>query len=169
MFKFGQRSLDELQGVHPTLVKVTEHALIDTLVDFGVHDGCRTAEEQRELVRSGASKTLASFHIPDATSRSQGIATGFGQAVDLVPYINGKLRWEWEPIYMIATAMRNNLNYLAVNERIRWGAVWDRTLDQLNPLDLESERDAYIERRKQAGRKAFCDGPHFQLEVYLHD
>jgi peptidoglycan L-alanyl-D-glutamate endopeptidase CwlK len=31
---------------------------------------------------------------------------GFGHAVDLVPWINGKPRWEWKPIYHIAAAVR---------------------------------------------------------------
>jgi peptidoglycan L-alanyl-D-glutamate endopeptidase CwlK len=48
----------------------------------GVHDGLRTAEEQKALVASGASQTMNSMH------RRQ--ADGSGHAVELVPFINAK-------------------------------------------------------------------------------
>jgi peptidoglycan L-alanyl-D-glutamate endopeptidase CwlK len=79
-FILGQRSLSELEGVHSDLVAVVKRAIEITPQDFSVHDGIRTIEQQKELVKSGASKTLNSRHIT-------------GHAVDLVPYINGKLRW----------------------------------------------------------------------------
>ena len=36
MFKLSQRSKDRLKGVHPDLVKVVEHAIEITTVDFTV-------------------------------------------------------------------------------------------------------------------------------------
>lgn len=50
----------------------------------GVHDGLRTAEEQKALVASGASQTMNSMHRPQAD--------GFSHAMDLVLFINGKSR-----------------------------------------------------------------------------
>src|SRR5690349_9518194 len=78
---------------------------------FAVHDGKRTPEEQRILVQSGASQTMKSRHLT-------------GHAVDLVPVINGKLRWEWPPIYQIARAMKQAALELSVP--IRWGGCWSR-------------------------------------------
>lgn len=170
MYQLGKKSLAELRDpvmdlyVHPDLCSQVEEAITVTPVDFSVHDGIRTFAEQKEYVRTGVSKTMRSYHIP-GIQRSHGTMTNYAQAVDLVPYIGGKLRWEWEPIYLIAGAMHEKL-FCVGNNKIRWGGVWDRTLDQLNPNDLAGERDRYIERRRQAGRKAFTDGPHFQIEVY---
>lgn len=146
-YKLGQRSLDELNGVHADLVAVVKRAIEITVQDFSVHDGIRSLEEQRELVARGASKTLESRHIT-------------GHAVDLVPYINGKLRWEWDPIYHIADAVR-----MAAREQgvaIRWGGAWDVpfTDSQESPEDLVAD---YVARRKRAGKKAFIDGPHYEL------
>jgi len=146
-FKLGKRSLAELNGVHSDLIAIVKRAIKITPQDFSVHDGIRTLEEQKQLVKSGASKTLNSRHIT-------------GHAVDLVPYINGKLRWEWEPIYQIADSVRLAANQLDIP--LRWGGAWDITLTDKDdaPEDLVSD---YVNRRKKSGKKAFIDGPHYEL------
>lgn len=146
-FKLGKRSLKELEDVHPDLIAVVKRSIEITVQDFSVHDGIRTLEQQRKLVERGASKTLDSRHIT-------------GHAVDLVPYINGKLRWEWEPIYDIAEAVR-----IAAKEQgvpIRWGGAWDVILTETDDLTEDLVAD-YVARRRRAGKNAFVDGPHFEL------
>lgn len=54
-YVLGAMSRAELKGVHPDLVRVVERAIQITTQDFSVHDGLRTAEEQKALVASGAS------------------------------------------------------------------------------------------------------------------
>jgi peptidoglycan L-alanyl-D-glutamate endopeptidase CwlK len=146
-FQFGQSSLRELEGVDDRLAAVVHRALELTEQDFSVHDGLRTFEEQQALVISGASHTLESKHLK-------------GHAVDLVPYVNGKLRWEWEPIYSIARAMRQAAQEL--NVPIRWGAAWDVRFNETDKDPKEIAND-YAERRRLAGRKPFLDGPHYEL------
>lgn len=155
-FRFGSKSLAELRGVHPRLVECVHRALQLSPVDFGVHDGLRTIEEQRAYVARGVSKTMNSMHLPQAD--------GFSHAVDLVPYINGKLRWEWPPIFDIAAAMAR-----AAREQglpLRWGGVWDRAFPNevgVGHLDMKAAVDGYVARRRSQGRSAFIDGPHFEL------
>ncbi len=146
-YKLGSKSLQELEGVHQDLVNVVKRAIEITEQDFSVHDGIRTIEEQQNLVNSGASKTLNSRHIT-------------GKAIDLVPYINGKLRWEWGPIYKIANAVRSAAHELDVP--IRWGGAWDILLagSDDTPEDIVS---GYVSRRREIGKKAFIDGPHYEL------
>ncbi len=151
-FRLGKRSLSELNGVHSDLVKVVKRAIEITVQDFSVHDGIRTLEEQKKLVERGASQTLASRHIS-------------GHAVDLVPYINGKLRWEWVPIYNIAEAVR-----LAAKENdipIRWGGAWDILLTESDDATEDLVTD-YVARRRKAGKRAFIDGPHFELPKAIY-
>lgn len=151
-YVLGQRSEAELVGVHPDLVAVVRRAIVISRQDFGVHDGCRTDVEQRALVVAGASQTMASRHLvgPD----------GYGNAVDLVPYIRGRLRWEWGPIYPIAEAVRQAARELGVP--IRWGGCWDRLLtDETTPAAVLVEE--YAARRRAAGKRVFIDGPHFEL------
>jgi peptidoglycan L-alanyl-D-glutamate endopeptidase CwlK len=145
------KSKAELAGVHPDLVRVVKRALELTTVDFAVHDGKRTVEEQRKLVLAGASQTMQSRHLT-------------GHAVDLVPVINGKLRWEWPPIYVIALAVKQAAVELSIP--IRWGGCWSR----LNALDepLEDRVSEYVTARKALGKSAFLDGPHMELPIDLY-
>jgi len=154
-FQLGHRSKGELVGVHDDILNVVYRAISLTVQDFSVHDGLRQLAEQIEYVRSGVSRTLKSKHLKQKD--------GFGHAVDLVPYINGRLRWEWQPIYRIAEAMYRAAEMEGV--MLRWGAVWDRTFNELDVTDLEGEVRKYATRRRKAGKRAFLDGPHFELIV----
>lgn len=153
-FALGQTSTAKLVGVHPDVVRVVRRAIQLTPVDFGVHDGLRTEEQQRRYVAAGVSRTMNSMH------RRQ--ADGWGHAVDLVPYIGGVLRWEWPPIYKIAAAVRQAAAEEAV--ALRWGGCW-QMLATLGTTahDMEAAVEAYGKQRRAAGKKAFTDGPHFEL------
>lgn len=108
-FKLSRRSLDRLKGVHPDLVKVVERAIELTEIDFGVTEGLRTLDRQRELVRAGASKTMRSRHLT-------------GHAVDLVAFVSGEVRWDW-PLYdKIADAMKQAAEELKIP--LEWGGDW---------------------------------------------
>lgn len=162
-FTLGSKSRQSLLGVHPSLVRVVERAIMVTSVDFQVYEGLRTHARQAKLVLSGASQTTASRHLPGAD--------GLGHAVDLVPFLdadgNGKaeLRWDWPLCYKVAEAMRRASLELQIP--VRWGGVWDRTLAGLED-DMDDEVAGYVARRKAAGKKAFLDGPHFELPVGIY-
>ena len=152
-YTLGSKSNGELIGVHSDMIAVCRRAIATTSQDFTIFDGIRTHDEQVEYVRTGVSKTLNSKHLqqPD----------GFGHAVDLVPYINGKLRWEMKPIIVIAGAVHDAAT--EYDTPLRWGAVWDTPFLQLDRDNLEDAVEEYIARRQAAGRKAFIDEPHFEL------
>ncbi len=151
-FKFGPASEAKLVGVNPALISVVRMAIDLTPQDFGVHDGLRTIAQQRALVNSGASQTMDSKHLPGPD--------GLGRAVDLVPYVGGQLRWEWGPIYPIAEAMRRASVMCGVT--LTWGGCWDIDFTH-STGPVEKLVEAYVQRRKQQGRKAFIDGPHYEL------
>jgi peptidoglycan L-alanyl-D-glutamate endopeptidase CwlK len=151
--RLSRRSRDELKGVHPDLVGVVEESILRLPqgYDFGVHDGIRTLAEQREYLRRGVSRTMNSKHLPQAD--------GYGHAVDLVPYIMGRFRWEWEPIYVIAEVVRDVAKRRGV--RIRWGGFWDELTATTEPPELLVKQ--YVAKRRKEGKKAFIDGPHYEL------
>lgn len=155
-FALGKTSRARLAGVHPRLVAIVERAIVLSGQDFTVFEGLRTLARQKELVRTGASKTLASQHLrqPD----------GFGHAVDLVPWIGGRARWEWGPIYEIARAMRAAAEELGAGDEIRWGGVWDRRLDDL-PSSAEGIKAAVIAYSARHPGPDFLDGPHFEFRA----
>lgn len=151
-YVLGQRSLAQLAGVHPKLVSVVKRAIALTSQDFTVQEGLRSIETQRLYVKRGVSKTMASKHLrqPD----------GYGHAVDLVPWINGQPRWEWDPIWAIAQAVDLASEELGI--KVIWGAVWDRRMDQYGggAAELKAEVEAY---KKRHPGPDFLDGPHYQL------
>lgn len=149
-FRFGDRSLNEMVGVHPKLILVAGVALTRTTVDFGFHDGLRTIEEQRANVKAGVSRTMKSMHLPQAD--------GMSHAMDLVPYVNGQMRWEWDPIYQMAKAVHAAATDLDID--LTWGAVWDRSFLSLDPNKLKAAVKAYAKRHPG---KDLLDGPHWQL------
>ena len=156
-YKLGNTSQQRLVGVHPNLVKVVLRAIEITAQDFAVNEGLRTLERQRHLVASGASQTLNSKHLKQAD--------GFGHAVDLVPWDdfdgNGtsEMSWHWGHFYPIAEAMRAAAKELGV--RVRWGGCWQCLNDTTKPAqELVADYSAV---RRAAGKKAFMDGPHFEL------
>jgi peptidoglycan L-alanyl-D-glutamate endopeptidase CwlK len=154
-YVLGEKSLAKLKGVHPRLVQVVKRAIVLTKQDFAVTDGLRTAEQQRVLVQKGASKTMLSKHLKQRD--------GWGHAVDLVPFINGGPRWEWEPIWNIAVAVDQASTELNVN--LIWGAIWDTPMMKYGggPAELKAAVEAYKARRRKLGKSAFLDGPHYQL------
>ncbi|KQW83207.1 M15 family metallopeptidase [Brevundimonas sp. Root1279] len=113
-FRLSQRSLRNLEGVHPQLVALVREALALSPVDFLITEGLRTPERQAALVRAGASRTLNSRHLT-------------GHAVDVAAFVDGRVRWDW-PLYpRIARAFK------AAAERqgtaIVWGGDWSRLRD----------------------------------------
>lgn len=157
MFKLGKQSLANLNGVHPLIVGVVKRAIQITTQDFSVHDGLRTIAEQRALFARKATKTMNSKHLPQSD--------GLGHAVDLVPFINGQLRWEWEPIYDIAVAVDAAATEQGVASRIRWGGVWDRHMGEYGNGTDVSMRDAVAAYVKRHPGPDFIDGPHFELRA----
>jgi peptidoglycan L-alanyl-D-glutamate endopeptidase CwlK len=109
MFKLSQRSLRNLNGVHPDLVRVVQRALELSTVDFMVTEGLRTKQRQQMLYAAGATRTLNSRHLT-------------GHAVDLAAWVAGSVRWDWPLYYRIADAMKTAAAELGV--AIVWGGDW---------------------------------------------
>jgi len=119
-------------------------AIKKTKVDFSVLEGVRTPQRQQELYAQGRTKpgpvvtwTLTSNHFVDPR-------TGYGLAVDLVPY---PVDWEGPTRFPkfdeISRAMFEAAKELGVT--IRWGADWD--MDG-NPRE-----------------RGETDSPHFEIKV----
>lgn len=119
-FQLGRRSLDNLKGVNESLVNVVKRAIEISETDFTVTEGVRTIERQRELVAKGASKTMNSYHIPNARG---------GRAIDIYPYYNGRVQVHapHTEFRKIAKAMKEAANELGVS--ITWGGDWKSFCD----------------------------------------
>lgn len=103
----NERSIKNLAGVHPDLVRVVEMAAQCCNVPIVVTEGLRTRERQEYLLAAGKSWTLNSRHLT-------------GHAVDLVDADN--FGYEAPDMNNIANAMKGAANELGIP--IVWGGDW---------------------------------------------
>ncbi|HEY5071746.1 MAG TPA: M15 family peptidase [Caulobacteraceae bacterium] len=158
-FSLSATSLSHTSHVAPAMMAVALLAIELTSQDFGfTEEQSRTAAEEAAKVASGASHTLHSHHLINP-------ATGFSEALDAVPFADGKFVWDWNLIFPVAAAFKAASTRLATP--ITWGAVWDRLMGEIPGDDAAAMRAgevAYIARRRSAGHhNVFVDGPHFEL------
>jgi len=153
-FKLGKTSEENLVGVHAELVALVRFAIERATTDFSVFEGVRSAARQRALFTAGASRTLESYHLT-------------GEAVDLVPFVEGRVQWQLPLCLQVARFVHEASRTLSVG--VVWGGVWDRPLSALDSGKLEQEVHGYGQRWRQAhpqlaaaGRGPLVDAPHFQ-------
>lgn len=113
-FRFSQRSESRLQGVHPDLVKVTRRALELSPVDFGITEGLRSQERQKQMVAQGSSQTMNSRHLS-------------GHAVDVVAYVGSDISWDMPLYQQIAQAFKQASAELSIP--VEWGGDWKTLKD----------------------------------------
>lgn len=151
-YSLSPKSIARLSDVHPDLRELVELAIAQTEQDFIVLEGLRSAETQAEYLKRGVTKTLKSKHLKQPS--------GYGHAVDLVPYVNGSPRWEWPLIYPVAVAMLKACRWK--NVPVRWGGVWDKPLMDL-PDTVEGMKKAVADYCVRHPGPDFLDGPHYEL------
>lgn len=113
-YKLSQKSLSNLKGVHPDLVKVVKRAIELTECDFTITEGLRTKERQAQLLKEKKTKTSNSRHFT-------------GHAVDLAAWINNTVSWDWKYYHQIADAMKKAATELNIS--IDWGGDWKKFKD----------------------------------------
>jgi len=126
MYKFGERSKNNMIGVHPDLVAVMEAAIKDSPVDFTIIEGVRTQEIQQKLYAKGRTAPGVIVTNADgirAKSSHQVKDDGYGYAVDLYPYYNGNVQVnDVARLRLIAAHIKNVANKMKI--KIIWGGDW---------------------------------------------
>ena len=152
-FKLSGRSLNKLEGVHPTMVDTVKRAIELSKVDFGVIYGVRSLAEQKKLYEAIRSQTMKSKHLVQED--------GYSHAVDLMAYDGSDPSWDIVMYDDIADAMKQAA--IGTGAKICWGAAWQ--IDDIAKWDgtMEQAMNAYIDLRRSQSRRPFIDGPHFQL------
>lgn len=131
--KYSQRSLNNLRGIHPDLRRVIDRALQDSPLDFVVIEGLRSVDRQKQLVASGASRTMNSRHIT-------------GHAVDLMPIGPNGPAFDW-PLYdELGLAVKQAAEKEGV--ALDWGGDWKSFRDGPH---FELDRAVYNENDWSTG------------------
>ncbi len=138
MFKFGKASKARLETCHPDLQRVMRRALETSPMDFTIVCGHRAKDEQEKAFAEGKSKV----RYPRSRHNSYP-----SEAVDIAPYVGGKLVWDDEATWrQLVDHIQTTAYDLGVY--LRWGGDWDG--------DGLTRTDGDLDER-------FVDYPHFEL------
>lgn len=134
MAGLSKRSLDNLEGVHPSLVQLIKSAIVDTPVDFTVVEGVRTTKKQQEYYAQGRTKPGKIVTYSDGIikkSNHQIKADGYGHAVDLYPYFDGKVQVDHKDTIKKLKQISDHIKAKAkcMNINIVWGGNWKKPFD----------------------------------------
>lgn len=119
---FGRKSVERLSSCHEDIKTVLNEAIAITQIDFGVSEGYRTLDRQKELYDQGKSKI-------DGVNKKGKHNYFPSRAVDVYAYYDGKAQYDIAHmsylaglIMGIADSMYRNGD---IDHQIRWGGNWD--------------------------------------------
>lgn len=137
-YKLSKRSLDNLVGVHPNLVKVIKAAIVDSPVDFTIVCGLRTTKQQQDIFAQG--RTKPGMKVTNADGRrnlsnhqdeADGKKDGLGAAVDIYPFYLGKVQVNHKDtiknLKLIAAHIKATGAKMGI--KIVWGGDWRSPYD----------------------------------------
>jgi peptidoglycan L-alanyl-D-glutamate endopeptidase CwlK len=123
MFSLSISSLQRLAQVHPDLSRVVKRAIALSPFAFGVCQGLRDLDTEKQMVAKGKSLTLHSLHLPQ---RFAGLDRAVASAVDLdVLDASGHADWAWDRYVALNGVMQHAA--LLEGVPVEWGGSW-RTL-----------------------------------------
>lgn len=114
-YKFGSTSLARLESCDPKLQVIMRAAIAQGLIDMTVTEGHRDQETQDRYFREGKSRV----QFPNGKHNSRP-----SRAVDIAPYINGKLSYDQRHCCYMAGLIMGIARSLGV--KLRWGGNWDQ-------------------------------------------
>lgn len=127
-FTFGKRSEDALATCNPRITEVMREALRLSDVDFGVVQGARTIEQQRDYFRKGNSKVNPDAYIGNlpklyaAAKHITGPGMPFSRACDII--VSGGKTYDAPTLCYIAGVVLTCAKNMGVP--MRWGGNWDQ-------------------------------------------
>lgn len=126
MYKLNERSLKNLAGIHPDLVRIMETAIEDSPCEFTITDGVRTLAQQQAIYAKGRTvegKIVSNADGVKVKSNHQVKEDGYGWAVDLYPSPDGKVNLnDVEKLKLIAIHIQETACKL--DYEIDWGGNW---------------------------------------------
>ena len=136
MNHFSEISKQRLQTCHKDLRALFAHVIID--YDTTIVEGHRGEEAQNKAYAEGKSK----LKFPNSKHNKYP-----SQAVDAVPFINGRISWSRENLLLFSGYVLGIADQLfrigVISHRIRLGADWDKDKDVTD--------------------ETFRDEPHFEI------
>jgi peptidoglycan L-alanyl-D-glutamate endopeptidase CwlK len=129
-YNYGKSSTAKLKTVKHGLQFVCERALAYGIMDASVIQGVRSGIEQDHYYDTGKSKVKWPNGKHNIKSPDE-----LAKAVDIAPYINGKVSWKKEHCYVWAGLMLAAAKEEGVN--LRWGGCWSGKPEDIGNQDFE--------------------------------
>ena len=135
MYRFSKTSNDRLKTCHKDLQLIMRESLAVSQVDFGIAQGARTVEQQRQYYKEGKSKISPDHYktLEDLIKKAKHIVDGKyrkkAHAVDIYAYYDSGARWDVKHLcylggIVMATAKRLKQE-CSITHELRWGGNWD--------------------------------------------
>ncbi len=141
MFKFGKTSKKRLNTCHSDIQLIMNESIKITNVDFGIAEGHRSIEKQKQYFKEGKSK------IDGVNKKGKHNYTP-SLAVDIYPYFDNGAKWDNEHLSYLSGIIHGVSEMLfasgKITHKVRWGGNWD--MDGIILID-----------------QSFDDRPHFEL------
>jgi len=127
MYRLGKGSVQKLESVHHDLVKIIKLAITRTPVDFGISEGNRSLERQKELYDQGKSK-INGINKKGKHNYNPSLA------VDIYAYhpdiaTRKKIAYDVPTLCIIAGVIISCADELKakgdIKHSVRWGGNWD--------------------------------------------
>ena len=140
MYILGEKSKENLKGVHPQLVKLMTEAVKESPYDFRITQGVRTAAYQNSLYQQGRTtprKIVTNCDGIKNKSNHQAKADGYGYAIDI--FIcgiveNGTYRkfttvegYDTKKMFAVAKHIKEIGQKLGIP--VKWGGDWNKFKD----------------------------------------
>jgi len=119
-YRFGKASMDRYITLHQGLQRVAWKSLELGLMDFTIVCGFRSEADQNRAFAEDKSKV----QWPDSKHN-----VCPSKAMDLAPYVNGKISWNWYHCSVLAGIVLATAKHLGVE--LRWGGDWNRSGDPI--------------------------------------
>ena len=123
-FKFGERSEKNLATCHEDLQKIHREAIKTSKVDYGISEGHRSLERQKELFDEGKSRI-------DGISKKGKHNYFPSQATDVYAYVSGRKDLAFDKVHLayiaghIMETARRLYETGEIKHQLRWGGNWD--------------------------------------------
>jgi len=124
-YQFGAKSKQTLATCHLDLQWIMREALATGLIDFSITEGHRSKDRQNNLYpKKSKVKWPNSKHNKTPSD-----------AVDAVPYINGKASYKYEHCIFLAGIVLACAKKIGFN--LRWGGNWDMDGEPVTDQDFQ--------------------------------
>lgn len=129
-FVFGNTSEGRLRTMHRDLQLVFRESLKVSEVDFGIAEGHRPIERQKELYAQGRTAPGRIVTYVDGVSQKGKHNEYPSEAGDIYAFVNGKANWSERYLTYLGGVITGVARRLykegKISRPIRWGGNWDR-------------------------------------------